>query len=246
MYLRAVPFSGPVLCRPCGRNGPPDPGASFLADGELLSSGAALDGVRYDVYGYTYEKSASSSLQSTVTAYQWKVQAADFSWESLEDKSAYDGIQGDSWYAISRDGLTAQLCVCGDYFSTSCTATLYVPEGMPFALDEDTAARSHFQNDLYIDAGDLWTEDADSSNTRVSCLSCHGTGICGICGGNLTYKNPLYRRLARLHLLRGRQLRRLRRHWLLGRLTRRGIRLAPAFGKRGQSWSCILGRAGEP
>ncbi len=168
----------------------PDPGASFLADGELLSSGAALDGVRYDVYGYTYEKSASSSLQSTVTAYQWKVQAADFSWESLEDKSAYDGIQGDSWYAISRDGLTAQLCVCGDYFSTSCTATLYVPEGMPFALDEDTAARSHFQNDLYIDAGDLWTEDADSSNTRVSCLSCHGTGICGICGGNLTYKNP--------------------------------------------------------
>ena len=27
----------------------PDPGASFLADGELLSSGAALDGVRYDV-----------------------------------------------------------------------------------------------------------------------------------------------------------------------------------------------------
>ena len=167
----------------------PDPGASFFAAGELLASDAEVDGVLYDVYGYTYEKDASTSLSSTLTVYQWKVQAAGFVWEKLEDKSANDGIRGDEWYAIANDDFTAQLCVSGSYFATACTAALYVPEGMPFLLEENVAARSQFQNDLFVDSNDL-ALSGDGEITRVTCLSCHGTGICGICDGDGTYRNP--------------------------------------------------------
>ena len=167
----------------------PDPGASFFAAGELLASGLELDGMLYDVYGYTYEKEASSSLSSILTVYQWKVQAAGFSWEWLAEKSTHDGIHGDAWYSIANEDCTAQLCVSGGYFATTCTAALYVPDGMPFLLDEDVAARSQFQNGLFVDSSDL-ALPVEGGNTLVTCLSCHGTGVCAICGGDGSYRNP--------------------------------------------------------
>lgn len=170
-------------------NALPDPGASFFAAGELLANDVNMGGVLYDVYGYTYEKDASTSLSSTLTGYQWKVQAAGFVWEKLADKSTNDGIRGDIWYAIANDDFTAQLCVSGSYFATACTAALYVPDGMPFLLEEDVAAHSQFQNDLFVDSSDLILP-GDGGTTRVTCLSCHGTGVCGICGGDGTYRNP--------------------------------------------------------
>ena len=60
---------------------------------------------------------------------------------------------------------------------------------MPFLLEENVAARSQFQNDLFVDSNDL-ALSGDGEITRVTCLSCHGTGVCGICDGDGTYRNP--------------------------------------------------------
>ena len=171
-----------------GEGALPDPGLSFFAAGKLLEEGRLVDGIAYDVYGYTYEKEASKSLTSTLTAYQWKAQAAGFDWEVLKDKTTNDGIRGDDWFAISSGGLTAQLCVTGSYAGTSCTATLYVPQGMAFALEKEVGSRTSFQNDLYLDADSLWTQE--KSPTGVVCASCHGSGRCAQCGGTGVWKNP--------------------------------------------------------
>lgn len=167
----------------------PDPGKSFFSAGELLAQGVEADGVRYDVYGYAFEKKASHSLTEATSVYQVKAKQAGFTWEALKEASTYEGLtSGDLWYAVSRDGLTALLCVSGSYFGASCTAALYVPEGMPFTLAESVGSRSHFQNDVFVDADDLWTPDGGASVT--TCTSCHGSGRCSLCDGTGIYTNP--------------------------------------------------------
>ena len=160
----------------------PDPGLSFFSAGECLGEVRLDDGSSLSVYRYAFEKNASTFLSTTVWGYQAKVKDAGFSWERLEEEG------DDEWYAISRDGLTAWLCLSGSYFSTQCEAVLYVPEGMAFTPEEEVSGRSDFQNDIFVSADDLDTPSAGSS--RVTCVSCRGSRRCPVCGGDGIWTNP--------------------------------------------------------
>lgn len=166
----------------------PDPGLSFFAAGEWLGENVGADGTKYDVYGYEVEKKASTTVSTTISVFQTKVKKAGFSWEKLEVLSTRDEFDSKEWYAISLDGLTARLCLEGSYFGTSVTATLYVPRGMPFTLEESVGSRTKFQNDIFVDGDELWAPDGGSST--MTCISCHGSGRCTLCRGTGTYTNP--------------------------------------------------------
>lgn len=168
----------------------PDPGLSFFSAGKWLGQTVGSSGTTYDVYGYEVEKKSSTTVSTTISVFQTKVKKAGFSWENLEDRTTRDGFDSENWYAISRGGLTAQLCLEGSYFSTSVTATLYVPKGMPFTLEENVGSRTNgnFQNDIFVNGDELWAPDGGSSTT--TCISCHGSGRCSLCNGTGTYTNP--------------------------------------------------------
>lgn len=168
----------------------PDPGPYFFAAGEWLGETVGSSGTKYDVYSYEVEKKASTTVSTTIDVFRVNVKNAGFSWEELKEQETGDVFGGEKWYAISLDGLTAQLCLEGSYFGTSVTATLYVPQGMPFTLEESVGSRTNgsFQNDIFVDGDELWAPDSGSST--MTCISCHGSGRCTLCRGTGTYTNP--------------------------------------------------------
>ena len=167
----------------------PDPGLYRRALGELIAEDAEMNGTTYDVYGYSFYKTANNILSTLLMAYEWGVTGKGFTYEQLSVAENPQTRAYTYWYAIAKDGITAYLTYTGKPMGSACTMTLYVPDGFAFELATELPNATPFYNDLYLDTNDL-TAYSGSSDTPVICSYCYGSKRCPECHGTGKYRNP--------------------------------------------------------
>lgn len=197
----------------------PDPARFFSALGELLAEDDEVDGVTYNIYGYEFTKAASSNVANVVTAYNWKVTAAGFRWEALRNQSndagdywyamtrdgqtAFLNLQGSyhdtscaaALYVPKGMPFTLEKNLNGtssfqnpSYFSQvqDYPSTSSFQNPSYFSQVQGSPNTSSFQNGSYLEAAQPYLDDGIIT---VTCVSCHGTGRCGICHGTGVWTN---------------------------------------------------------
>lgn len=194
----------------------PDPGVAVKATGELQSEDTEQDGQHYRVYSYSFNRSLSPAF--VLTSYEWGLPGKGFTCEKtyISDNSSFYTTY---LYTITAGDASAYLTLTANSITPSCTMTLYVPDGFDFVLgatsreeaegskvtSSTSGGFSSFQNNTF----DVFSISSDGfasiqSNTfdlsslpaytpqHVTCISCHGTGRCGICHGSGKWQNPYY------------------------------------------------------